>query len=110
MSGIWALSLQVGTHSREPILLGFGLLTVAMLLCGGSLLLPAEYDSPNLEHFLSQYCEEQDDAVYAVYFSAVIDAIQHNHRVFRLKSGLTGAAIVALLATLVIMASMPIKT
>lgn len=59
--------------------------------------------------FYRQYFGEEADAAYSVYFSAVIDAIQHNNRVFRLKSGLTAAAIIALLATLVIMAAMPIK-
>ena len=109
MSGVWALSLKAAPHSRAPILIGFGLLTLAMVLCGGSLLLPAQYDSPKLEHFYEQYFGEAGNVVYSVYFTAVIGAIAHNHRVFRLKSGLTATAIMALLSTLVIMALMPIK-
>lgn len=112
MSGVWALSLKVAGQPRlvEPqILLGFALLTAAMLLCGGSLLLSAEYDSPRLEQFYGQFFGAPSEAVYSAYFAAVIGAVSRNNRVIRLKSELTVAAIVVLLAALIAMAAIPIS-
>lgn len=111
MSGLWAVSLPMHHKAGTPMtgfMLGFGLLTAAMLLSGISLLLTAEYDSPKLQAFYDNY-SHAPDGLHHAYFTAVIGAVTRNNQVMRQKGTLLLAAIVALLCARVTMAAIPLS-
>ncbi len=106
LTGLWALNFRHGinvarTNLRDVIAIAF--LVIALLAAGTSLLLTAQYDSPDMTALYEKYYAAKD-RLYAAYFSSAFEAIALNEATAKRKSWWLLVATVAIfLGVLVIM-------
>lgn len=105
LTALWTINIGRGSvlsggHLRAS--LATGCLVLALITAGISLLLTAQYDSPNLETLYEKYFAETD-LLYPKYFASAFQAIALNGMTAQLKSWwLLGSTMAIFLAVLVL--------
>ncbi len=97
LTGLWALNFRHGMdasgHPRSAIAAAF--LVIALLTAGTSLLLTAQYDSPDMAILYEKYYAAKDK-LYPEYFSSAFEAIALNEAAAKRKAWWLLASTVAI--------------
>ena len=98
LTGLWALNFRhdmdvISDHPRSAIAAAF--LVIALLTAGTSLLLTAQYDSPDMAILYEKYYAAKDK-LYPEYFSSAFEAIALNEAAAKRKAWWLLASTVAI--------------